>query len=610
MRTLRESMKLLKYNFSSVILFEIIYKLLSLAVLAPVLYSILNYSVKLAGLGYLSGRTVGTYFRAPSTYVLLICILLIVSVYFLINISGLIYAMEASHRQEKTHALILLIKGLANAVRIVNPKNMGVCLYVLFVLPFTYTVMITGSVVGMKMPEFFRRFLQQHYIVLAIVLVLYLILCVISMQWIYSLNYYTLYKLNYKDSVIMGKKIIKRKTVRIFFGILLFNLLLTGILFLFEGTLTSVIAGILKNVIPYKELDFLLTLLIQIVFAVLYLIFSVVATPLIYSYICRWFYELEGDGTYTEYSEVKKRRKKKELTPEEQKKRNHKITLAMLCVGLVLNGIYIYLSMSNRVNLNIMYPTRAQVTAHRGDSFHAPENTMAAFALAVENQADIIELDVRQTRDGVYIIMHDESMKRTIGVDARVGDVDYEYIAGLDAGSSFSEEYAGEHIPTLEETLEFAVENDVFLNIELKPADTDQNYVEGILELLERYDYVNHCVVASADYDVIKSVKQMNPDIRTVYIMNMAFGDFGDMEYVDVFSIKHSYISANMVRDIHKNGKDVYAWTVNGQEDIKNLLLLDVDSVITDNPYDTKEIIFNANDTLLSDWLTRLVEEY
>lgn len=610
MKKFRESIKLLKYNFSSIILFEIIYKLLSLAVLAPILYSILNYSVKLAGLGYLSGRTVGTYFRAPSTYLLFVCILLIVSVYFLINISGLIYAMEASHRQEKTHALILLLKGLANAVRIVNPKNMGVSLYVLFVLPFTYTVMITGSVVGMKMPEFFRRFLQQHHVVLAIVLVLYLIFCVVSMRRIYSLNYYTLYKLNYKDSVIMGKKVIRKRTVRIFFGVLLFNLLLTGILFLLEGTLTSLIARILRNVIPYKKLDFLLTVLIQTVFVVLYLIFSVIATPVIYSYICSWFYELEGDAAYTEYSEVKKRRRKKERTPEQQKKQNQKITLAMLCIGLVLNGIYIYLSMSNRVNLKIMYPTRAQVTAHRGDSFHAPENTMAAFALAVENQADIIELDVRQTRDGVYIIMHDESMERTTGVDVRVGDVDYAYVAELDAGSIFSEAYAGEHIPTLEETLAFAADNDVFLNIELKPADTDRNYVEGILELLERYDYIDRCVVASADYDVIKGVKQMNSDIRTVYIMNMAFGDFGDMEYVDIFSIKHSYISANMVRNIHKNGKAVYAWTVNGKEEIKNLLLMDVDSIITDNPYDTKEIIFNANDTLLSDWLTRLVEEY
>ena len=257
-----------------------------------------------------------------------------------------------------------------------------------------------------------------------------------------------------------------------------------------------------------------------------------------------------------------------------------------------------------------MYPTRAQVTAHRGDSKHAPENTMSAFELAVENQADIIELDVRQTKDGRYIIMHDENLKRTIGVNHKVGEVDYEYIEGLDAGIKFSEEYKGEKIPTLEEVLIFAKDNDVFLNIELKPAKTDTNYTQGIVDLLNEYDMLGQCVVASADYDAIKEVKAINSDITTVYIMNMAVGNFSDMEYVDIFSIKHTFITANMVRDIHKSGKEIYAWTVNSEADIKNLLLLDVDSIITDNPYRTKEIIFNSNDTMLSDWLKRLVEEY
>lgn len=90
----------------------------------------------------------------------------------------------------------------------------------------------------------------------------------------------------------------------------------------------------------------------------------------------------------------------------------------------------------------------------------------------------------------------------------------------------------------------------------------------------------------------------------------MAFGEFGDMEYVDIFSIRHNFISNDIVRDIHKNGKEIYAWTVNNENDIKELLLLDVDSVITDYPYETKDIIYNANDTIISDWIERIVNEY
>ena len=609
MKGIKNNFRLFKYNLGSIILFEIIYKLLSAAVLVPVLYAILNYSIKLAGIGYISARTLSKYLHAPSTYVLFICVLLVVSIYILINISALIYAMDASHRKEKIHPLVLLFKGFLNALRIINPKNIGMGVYVLFILPFTYTVMITGSVVSIKMPDFVALFLERHRVLMLIAILLYLILCIISLRRIFALNYYTLYRLNYRDSVVMSKKTIKGKAFTIFFGLIVFNICLTVILFLFEGTLTTIVAGILKKIISYKKLNFVLSILIEIFFVALYLMFSVISTPLIYSYLCGEFYDIESDIPGAEYEEAKRRRGRL-LTIEQQKRRNRRITIGMAIAGLVLNGTYIYLSLNNRVNINIMYPTRAQVTAHRGDSKHAPENTMSAFELAVENQADIIELDVRQTKDGRYIIMHDEKLKRTIGVNHKVGEVDYEYIEGLDAGIKFSEEYKGEKIPTLEEVLIFAKDNDVFLNIELKPAKTDTNYTQGIVDLLAEYDMLDQCVVASADYDAIKEVKAINSDITTVYIMNMAVGSFADMEDVDIFSIKHTFITANMVRDIHKSGKEIYAWTVNSEADIKNLLLLDVDSIITDNPYRTKEIIFNSNDTMLSDWLKRLVEEY
>ena len=235
---------------------------------------------------------------------------------------------------------------------------------------------------------------------------------------------------------------------------------------------------------------------------------------------------------------------------------------------------------------------------------------MAAIKLANENGADIIEIDVRQTKDGRYILMHDENLVRTTGENERVGVLDYEYISTLDAGSYFSEEYAGEKIPTLEEVIAYAVEEDIFLNIELKPAKTDQNYEDGIVEIIEAYDYVDKCVVASINYDTIANVKKLNPDITTAYIMTMAFGEFEDLQYADIFSVRHNFVDSTMVNSIHQKGKKIYAWTANKEDDIKDLLLLDVDSIITDDPYKTKDIMYNANDTLMSDWIERFMSEF
>ncbi len=613
MKTYKESYRMFKYNFSSIILFEITFKLMAAAFFIPLIYYIINLSVKLAGISYLGKQNVKQYFTSPSTYGLFVILLIILAAYFLINASGLIYVMEASHREEKIGVIPLMIKAVLNALRLINPKNWGIIVYILLVLPVTSSVMLSGSAASLKTPDFFETLLRHGRLYINIFLIVYFTMSVLSIIRIFSLNYYTLYHVNYREAKRLSHETIRRHFLVTFMGLIICNLLINGVLYLLQGTLATALAGILERVVAMKQLRFALTLGTQIIFLVLYIVFSIVSTPLIYAYVCTRFYELEGDKGYNDFREVKEKREKRKkriLTDNEKKSRERVAFIALLFTALFLNGLYIYMGASNRANLSILYPTRAMVTAHRGDSHGAPENTMSAIALAHENQADIVEVDIRQTRDGEYILMHDENMKRTTGVNKRVGDVDYAFIQELDAGIIFSGKFAGEHIPTLREILEYGKENNIFYNIELKPAGTDYNYVEGIVDMIGEYDYVDNCVLASADYDSLCKVKSLNPDIRTVYILTIVVGDVSGIENVDIFSIRYNFITVEMVKQIHSEGKEIYAWTVNREEQIKNLLLMDVDSIITDNPYNTKEIIYNANANIITDWINRLIKEY
>lgn len=610
MKSIKKSLELFRYNMSAIILFQLIYKIMALALFVPLFYMLLNYSVKLAEIPYLTSYNMDKYFTASSTYALLVISILICAMYFLINISAMIYAMEASHRKEKTNSVELLLKGFFNAIRIINPKNMGIAVYVLLVLPFTYTVTISGSLAGFKIPEVFLKYIRENKYMFFGIIAVYMLICFIEVFVIFTINYYSLYKLSYRESVIMGKKLIKHHRFKVLFGIIMWNLGITLCLFLLEGVLASAFVGLLKTVLPVKRTYFFIRNVVQIGFMILYIIFSLISTPLIYSYICTTFYELEKDDGYKEYEKVQKKRERTNFNLEKKRKRDRITMVSMISVGLILNGFYIYLSITNKVSLNIAYPQNASVTAHRGDSEHAPENTLEAIMLAVENHADIVEIDVRQTKDGEFIIMHDESLERTTGVDRIVGDVEIGFVKHLDAGIWFSEEYKNTRIPTLEEVLVYGKENNVFLNIELKPADTDENYEEGVLALIEKYEYFDDCMLASTDYELLKRMKQLNEDVQTLYILKMAFGDFGDMEYVDAFSVRHNFISKEMVNNIHKNGKRIYAWTINTEESIKKVLLMNVDGVISDNPYEAKEIIYNANNSLITDWFERLVKEY
>ncbi len=613
MKNFKEGLALLKFNLSSIILFEIIHKIISIAVLAPVVYGVLNYSIDIAGLNYLYSGTMMTYFTKPSTYACFFLIIMIFAMFFLVNICGIICAMDYSKRGEKTNPLVLLIRGLFNALRVISPRNLGIIFYVLAVLPVTFSVMLSGSLFGLRIPEFFRQFIKMNERGIAIALVIYFVVCVLAVFRIFSLNYFTLHKFKFHEAATLSKKVMKRHAIGIFLGVIFLNVALVGIMFLLETVFSLAAAGVLSKFISSKALSFGVDIVAEVIFFVVYVTFSIISTPLIYSYICACFYRYEEECDNEEVSE--RRRERLEDIEENRKDidisaRNKIAYGALVVLGILLNGLYIYLSINNRIELDMYYSTRASVTAHRGDSKHAPENTMAAIKLAVDNQADIIEIDVRQTKDGVLVLMHDESLFRTTGVDKLVGEVSYDYVLTLDPGSDFSEEYAGERVPTLEEAIAYAKENNIFYNIELKPEDYYNNYVENVVALIEEYEFEDSCVVASSEQDILMKVKMLNPDIKTICILYAVYGNFQDMEYVDGYSVRHNFVNKDLVKKIHGFGKEIYVWTVNTETKIKNLLLLDVDSIITDVPYEAKEIIYNANESLFADWLERLIEEY
>src|SRR5690606_8719300 len=132
------------------------------------------------------------------------------------------------------------------------------------------------------------------------------------------------------------------------------------------------------------------------------------------------------------------------------------------------------------VNDQLVYlKWHVKVIAHRGD-WTAPENTVRAVRSAIEKGVDFVEVDVQMTKDGVLVLHHDEHLQRVAGISKRVGDLTFEEISELDIGFRFSETYAGERIPTLEQILQ-EVDGQVKLLIELKPDAFGRNMTEKIV---------------------------------------------------------------------------------------------------------------------------------
>src|SRR6266508_2901707 len=137
------------------------------------------------------------------------------------------------------------------------------------------------------------------------------------------------------------------------------------------------------------------------------------------------------------------------------------------------------------------------IFAHRGASAHAPENTLAAFELALAQNADAIELDVKLSADGQAVVIHDPTVDRTTGSHGRVKKLSLAQLRSLDAGSFFSEKYRGEKIPTLEEVFE-TVGKRTFINVELTNYTTPRDQlVETACMLVKKFSLQKHVMFSS-----------------------------------------------------------------------------------------------------------------
>jgi len=241
---------------------------------------------------------------------------------------------------------------------------------------------------------------------------------------------------------------------------------------------------------------------------------------------------------------------------------------------------------------------RPLIFAHRGASAHAPENTLAAFELAVAQGADGIELDAKLSADGEVVVIHDATVTRTTGGEGRVSQLTLATLRELDAGSFFSEKYKGEKIPTLAEVFE-TIGNHVIINVELSnyytvPLD---GLAEKVCKLVKRFGLQENVLFSSFLPSNLARARSLLPEVpRGLLAMGgwmgwwaRSFGfNFGDYQ---VLHTNLRDVTARQIARVHRLKRRAHVYTVNTAEDIRNLLSWNVDGIITGDPKLAVEIL-------------------
>ncbi len=235
--------------------------------------------------------------------------------------------------------------------------------------------------------------------------------------------------------------------------------------------------------------------------------------------------------------------------------------------------------------------SRPIVFAHRGASAHAPENTLAAFELALRQGADAVELDAKLTADEQVVVIHDQTVDRTTEGHGRVKDLSLAELRKLDAGSHFDITFRGEPIPTLEEVLK-AIGQLTFVNIELTNYNaTTDNLPEKVAALVKRLKLTRRVMFSSFNPIALRRAHRLLPEVPLGLLALpggrglLARSWLGRM-MVPYQSLNPEFrdVTPGLVDKLHKMKRNVLTYTVNEHAEMLRLFQAGVDGIFTDDP--------------------------
>ena len=582
-------MRRLTAHWKPLILFEILWKLVTLLVIAPACAGLIQLAIHLAKLKYLTTSNLLQFLRSPWTILLLAVLLLLAALYTLFEIAAVCTCFRQSRFQKVRTTLGRMVRsGLQSVLHFFRGGGPFLVLHLLVLIPLMQFSATSGIFTAMGIPDFLAYYMTKKEFLLPIYVAAIILCCLLSVRWVFSSVLFTQNQCSYRSARATSVQLVRGRFWQTFFSVLVWNCCYFAVLLVFLCLITVVVLMVSRatgsNDLIMSQAMRILKLLIQIVLWS----FSFFATP-----ICMAHLTALLEKRCVQMPEVVL----PEPVPLSRSAKPFRRSTAVLTAccftvaALGLNLSYVYSVFTGKANFRLALFQNPTVMAHRGLSADAPENTLYAFSDAISVGADFIELDVQQTRDGVLVVMHDSNLKRTTGVNKDIWDVDYADIQNLDAGSWFDPAYANARIPTLEETLQF-VDKRAKLNIEIKPTKHGSDTLEqDVAELITQYQYTDACYVTSFSYGSLKKVKEANPEIRTGYLMSVAYGQFYSLKYADAFSLNKVFVTSQVVNAAHQQGKQIFAWTVNSMSEVRSLCNLHVDSIITDDPVMVQNVI-------------------
>ena len=257
--------------------------------------------------------------------------------------------------------------------------------------------------------------------------------------------------------------------------------------------------------------------------------------------------------------------------------------------GVLVAGVIVTSGLAYFVMRNAWTQRPVIVIAHRGASYDAPENTLAAFRRAADEGADLVELDVQESSDGVVVVAHDSDLMKVGKSPVKIWEATAEELRKVDIGTFHAAVFKEERVPTLEEALE-ACRGKARVNIELKEYGHGQRLAERVVEIVEAAGMQDQIVTMSLSRELVEAMERLRPEWTSGLLSAKAIGNLSGLP-VDFLAVESGMATRRFIRLAHAAGKPVYVWTVNDPQRMIRMMGLGVDGLITDRPALAREVI-------------------
>ncbi|MGI6511514.1 MAG: glycerophosphodiester phosphodiesterase family protein [Catenisphaera adipataccumulans] len=359
------------------------------------------------------------------------------------------------------------------------------------------------------------------------------------------------------DEALDAAKTLMRRNWKNFLGhIILFTLVLVGIVTVLTLALSGGSYALIQSLHLSTEMTRFWTIFTTLFTAIVGSILSLAMLPLEILEVTILYERYRDEAVYT--------------LPEQPAHVRRRVLVITICLAVCTAG-----STVMTMSFDRFFPAASSVgvIAHRTGGKLAFENSAAGIKAAARQGAVGSETDVQRTKDGAYIINHDNTFKRLYGDDRKPSEMTLAEIKQLHDAD-------GHTVPTLAELLKTS-KGKVKLYIELKGETADRRMADDVVKMIRKYHMEKQTAVISLKYDVVSYTEKKYPDIETGYLYFAAVGRDEDLQ-VDDLIIEEEMASNATIERIHEAGKKAIVWTVNDEEMMYNILLSDADDLITD----------------------------